>query len=220
MKTKLFLAYLLVLSVFFAYSNTDKYRLILVDDPATTITVAWNQVSGTSPTLHYDTVDHGNNFALYAFSETEDRATLSRGMDNRFVRLTGLTPNTNYYFVINDSQGTSQRFWFRTAPDDNSRLSFIAGGDSRNNRTPRQNANLLVSKLKPHAVLFGGDMTDSDTAGEWQNWFDDWQLTTAIDGRMFPIIPARGNHEDRCKSSIYNLFDTPNTNSYYAINFW
>jgi hypothetical protein len=217
MKSKLILTYVLILSAICVSANNDKYRLILVDDPATTITIGWNQISGTSPTLYYDTIDHGTNHSLYSFSKTEDRAISFKGMDNRYVRLTGLTPNTNYYFVINDSQGTSQRFWFRTAPNDNSRLSFIAGGDSRNNRTPRQNANLLVSKLKPHAVLFGGDMTDNSTNGEWQNWFDDWQLTTASDGRMFPIIPARGNHEDG--SDVYNLFDTPNANSYYALTF-
>lgn len=218
MKTKLLLTYLFILIVCFTYGNNDKYRLILVDDPSSTITIGWNQISGTSPIVHYDTVDHGTNHALYTFSKTEDRAVSHKGMDNRFVRLTGLTPNTNYYFVINDSQGTSQRFWFKTAPNDNSRLSFIAGGDSRNNSTPRQNANLLVSKLKPHAVFFGGDMTDSNSSTQWQQWLNDWQLTTAGDGRMFPIIPARGNHETD-SSTIYNLFDTPNTNSYYAMTF-
>jgi hypothetical protein len=206
------------MSVCFTYANNDKYRLILVDDPSSTITIGWNQISGASPTVHYDTADHDTNYLLYAFSKTEDRAVSHKGMDNRFVRLTGLTPNTNYYFVINDSEGTSQRFWFRTSPNDNSRLSFIAGGDSRNNSTPRQNANLLVSKLKPHAVFFGGDMTDSNSSAQWQEWLDDWQLTTAGDGRMFPIIPARGNHETD-SSTIYNLFDTPDTNSYYAMTF-
>jgi hypothetical protein len=224
MKTKLLIVSIILASAFSAFANNDKYRLILVDDPATTITVAWNQISGTNPTLHYDIVDHGSNFGLYAFSQTEDRAISYKGMDNRFVRLTGLTPNTNYYFVLNDSEGTSQRFWFRTAPNDNSRLSFISGGDSRNNQTPRQKANLLVSKLKPHAIFFGGDMTDTNSGPEWAEWFDDWQLTTAIDGRMFPIIPAMGNHEYDSRDplveseTIYNLFDTAE-NSYYAVTF-
>jgi len=224
MKTKLLIVAIILASAFSAFANNDKYRLILVDDPATTITVAWNQISGTAPTLHYDIEDHGTDYSLYEFSKTEDRAILFKGMDNRFVRLTGLTPNTDYYFVLHDSEGTSQRFWFRTAPDDNSRLSFIAGGDSRNNQTPRQNANLLVSKLKPHAVFFAGDMTDGNSGPEWEQWFDDWQLTTASDGRMFPIIPAMGNHEYDANDllveseTIYNLFDTAE-NSYYAVTF-
>ncbi len=219
MKTKLLLTFLFALLFNKGFSDTDKYRIIITDDPSTKITIAWNQgVLGSNPIVYYDTVDHGTNHNLYGFSKTDDRVISYKGMDNRFVRLTGLTPNTNYYFIIKDSQSTSQRFWFRTAPSDSSRLSIIAGGDSRNNRVPRQNANLLVSKLKPHAVLFGGDMTDADTDIEWQEWFDDWQLTTAIDGRMFPIVPTRGNHEFD-PNVVYNLFDTPDVNVYYAVTF-
>jgi hypothetical protein len=211
-----YLLLLLFVSVL-GFSNTDKYRIVLLDDPSSTITIAWNQISGTAPTVYYGTTDFGTNWASYPNSKTPDRTMVFRGMNNQFARISGLTPNTAYYFVIRDSQGTSQRFWFKTAPNDLSRLSFIAGGDSRNNRTPRQNANRLVAKLKPNAVLFGGDMTDSDNDAQWQEWFDDWQLTTASDGRMFPIVPTRGNHEGA--STIYNLFDTPTADSYYAITF-
>lgn len=199
-------------------ANTDKYRLTLRENPSTSIVIGWNQISGSSPRVYYGTTDHGTNYANYPNSTVPSRTSSYKGMNNNFVRLTGLQPNTSYYFVIKDSQGTSRRLWFKTAPSDNSRLSFIAGGDSRNNRTPRRNANLLVSKLKPHAVLFGGDMTNRDTNSEWQTWFDDWQLTIASDGRMFPIIAARGNHEGS-NNSIYNLFDTPSSSVYYAITF-
>jgi hypothetical protein len=213
-KSVIFLLLLTYLSVF---SNNDKYRIILLDDPSTTITIAWNQISGSSPTVYYGPTDYGTNWNSYPNSKTVSRSVSYRGMNNNFARISNLTANTAYYFVIKDSQGTSQRFWFKTAPNDLSRLSFIAGGDSRNNKTPRQKANKLVAKLKPHAVFFGGDMTDSDNDSQWQEWFDDWQLTTASDGRMFPIIPVRGNHEGA--STIYNLFDTPSSDSYYAITF-
>jgi len=199
-------------------ANTDKYRLTLRGNPATSIVIGWNQISGNNAKVYYGTVDHGTDYSKYSNSKSPNRTVSYKGMDNTFVRLTGLTPNTAYYFVIKDSQSTSRRFWFKTAPADKSRLSFIAGGDSRNNRTPRKNANLLVSKLKPHAIMFGGDMTDNDTNSEWQNWFNDWQLTIAKDGRMFPLIATRGNHEDS-NNSVYNLFDTQSSNIYYAITF-
>ncbi|GAA4274876.1 fibronectin type III domain-containing protein [Aquimarina gracilis] len=201
-----------------SYASNGKYRLTLRDDPATSIVIGWDQTSGTTPVVHYGTTDFGTNYSDYPNSKSPDRTIYYKGMDNNFARLTGLTPNTAYYFVIRDSQGTSERFWFKTAPADNSRLSFIAGGDSRNNRTPRQNANRLVAKLKPHAVLFGGDMTNGDSNGEWRDWFNDWQLTIASDNRMFPIVATRGNHEDS-NNSIYNLFDVPSPNVYYAITF-
>ncbi|WP_299211516.1 fibronectin type III domain-containing protein [uncultured Aquimarina sp.] len=199
-------------------ASNDKYRLTLRGNPATSIVIGWNQISGSNPTVYYGTTDYGTNYSSYPNSKSTDRTVSYKSMNNTFARLTGLQPNTAYYFVVRDSQGTSERFWFKTAPADKSRLSFIAGGDSRNNRTPRQNANRLVAKLKPHAVLFGGDMTDSDSSSQWQTWFNDWQLTIASDGRMFPIIAARGNHEDS-NNSIYNLFDVPSSSIYYAITF-
>ncbi len=200
------------------YASNDKYRLSLRDNPDTSIVIGWDQISGSNPTVFYGTTDFGTNTANYPNSATPSRTVDYKGMNNNFVRLTKLKPNTAYYFVIKDSEGVSERFWFMTAPSDNSRLSFIAGGDSRNNHIPRKSANLLVSKLKPHAVLFGGDMTNGDTDTEWKEWFKDWQLTIASDNRMFPIVAARGNHEDS-NLSIYHLFDVPSPSVYYAINF-
>lgn len=213
---KLFLLILVLFLSINANASNDKYRLTLRGNPSTSIVIGWNQVSGSNAPVYYGTTDYGTNYTSYPNSAAPSRTSSYKGMNNNFVRLTGLQPNTAYYFVIRDNEGTSRRLWFKTAPSDRSRLSFIAGGDSRNNRTPRRNANLLVSKLKPHAVLFDGDMTDDDTNSQWQNWFNDWQLTIASDGRMFPIIAARGNHEDS-NNSIYNLFDTPSTSVYYAI---
>ncbi len=99
-------------------------------------------------------------------------------MKNHFVDLSGLKPATAYYFIIKDSEGTSERFWFKTFPNDPKEpLSIIAGGDSRINQTTRQKANKMVAKLRPHAIIFAGDMTDQDSGMEWINWFNDWQYT-------------------------------------------
>ena len=199
-------------------AKTDKYRLSIRTSPATSIVVCWNQISGNSPIVYFGKKDYGTDFSKYKNKHTPDRAISFKGMNNHFARLENLSPNTAYYFIIKDSESTSKRYWFKTAPDTNKKLSFIAGGDSRNNRLPRQQANIIVSKLKPHAVLFGGDMTSGDNDKQWNTWMDDWQLTTATDGRMFPIITTRGNHE-RSNESIYNLFDTPSSKVYYALTF-
>ncbi|AUP77368.1 Ig-like domain-containing protein [Flavivirga eckloniae] len=210
---------LFIAFTFVVNADTNKYRLTIRDNPATSIVIGWNQVSGSNAVVYYGTTDFGTNWSSYPNSKTVSRSVNYKSMNNRFARLTGLQPNTNYYFVLRDNQGTSRRFWFRTSSNNPSdRLSFIAGGDSRNNRTPRINANKLVAKLKPNAVLFGGDMTNGDSSSEWNTWFNDWQYTIADDGRMFPIVAARGNHEDS-NNSIYNLFDVPSSSVYYAITF-
>ncbi|EGV42373.1 T9SS type A sorting domain-containing protein [Bizionia argentinensis JUB59] len=217
MKKITLLVLLLIVSIK-TQANNDRYRLVITDDPATTITIGWDQTSGINPIVYYDTIDYGINFNNYAYNKAVERVRTYKSMNNNFVKLTELTPNTAYYFVIKDSEGTSNRFWFKTAPSTNEAMSFIAGGDSRNNIVPRQNANLLVSKLKPTAVFFGGDMTNRDSGSEWIEWFNHWQLTTSADGRMIPIVPTRGNHEDS-NESIYHLFNTPSTDIYYDITF-
>lgn len=200
------------------FANTEKYRLVYRTDPSTSIVVQWVQASGSNPIVYYDVVDHGTNWSAYAFQHGVDRTESYKGMTHKFSRLTGLQPNTNYYFVIKDSDGTSSRFWFKTLPNNsNTPLSVIAGGDSRTNPQARQNANLLVSKIRPHFIMFGGDMTDLNLNNEWQEWFDDWQLTTSSDGRMYPLIPTRGNHE-WSNDDISKMFDVIDPNAIYALN--
>ena len=108
MKKKYLLFFLL--SYLTGFSSNDKYRIILSDNPSTTITIAWNQISGTNPTVYYGTTDFGTNWNSYPNTKTVNRSISYRGMNNQFARITGLSANTAYYFVIKDSQGTSQRF--------------------------------------------------------------------------------------------------------------
>lgn len=196
-----------------------RFRAMWRDDPATTMVIGWDQVSGYDPVLHYDEVDFGKQATAYRMAKRPDRITTAKGMKNHFVRLTGLSPNTLYYFVVKDNEGTSRRYAFQTAPDDPSvRLSIVAGGDSRNNRDARVEANRLVSKLRPHFVIFDGDMTGGDTDQNWRDWMDDWQETVGSDGRLFPVVAARGNHE-RENASITELFDSPSPDVYFALTF-
>lgn len=198
---------------------TRRYRVSWRDDPATSIVIGFEHQSGSTVHVVYDTRDGARNPGAYRFTATPSRQVNHAGMRNVFVRIGGLTPGTLYYFLVVDSEGISRRMIFETPHNSpNLPLSIIAGGDSRNNRPVNRAANILVSKLKPHFVLFGGDMTNSDTAIEWQNWFDDWQLTTSYDGRLTPIVPARGNHENG-NASIHNLFDVPNPNVFYSLSF-
>ena len=195
---------------------TGRYRCMWRTDPATSMVIGWEQISGYNPVLYYDVVDFGRQVTAYRNKKQPDRIIVAKGMNNHFARLSGLQPNTVYYFVVQDNEGASERFSFKTAPDTpNERLSIIAGGDSRNNRDARRDANRLVSKLRPHCVIFDGDMTAGDSDQEWREWFEDWQETIGSDGRIFPIIPARGNHE-AANSSITELFDVASIDVYYA----
>jgi hypothetical protein len=212
--------FLLLLFLFLSFSygkaETDRYRLTWREDPATTMVIGWDQVSGGSPVVYLDETDHGRSFSKYRFSKGVDQVYQQKGMNNHFVRLRGLKPDTEYFFVIKDSDSVSERMSFKTAPASSTRLSIIAGGDSRNHRDVRRNANAIVAKLRPHCVLFSGDMIRIDNDIEWVEWFDDWQATIATDGRVTPIIVAQGNHEKN--GTLAYLFDIPNPAGYYALS--
>ncbi len=206
------------------FGANDKYRLIITGDPSNSITIGWNQVSGHSVAVFYDTIDHGLDVASYANFQLPDRTVAFKGMNNHFVHLTALKQQCAYYFIIVDSEGTSERFWFRTLSNDPTvPLSIVAGGDSRRSgaettpHEPRIQSNDIVRTLRPDLVAFGGDYTDKDTDGQWITWMDDWQFTTGDDGLMIPILPTRGNHE-RNNEVMLNLFDVQYNDIYYATN--
>lgn len=190
------------------------------EDPSRTLSLIWNAPSedGLEHTLYYDTKDHGQNVNSYAYKSRSHFVRDYKGMQNTYVRLSDLVPGERYYFLIQTPEGTSRRYWFETIPDSkSSRLSFIAGGDSRTNHFARKRGNELVAKLRAHAVFFDGDMTTFGTGWEWRRWMDHWQETIAPDGRITPIIVARGNHEKSDRMVQY-LFDTPRK-AYYHLTF-
>ena len=215
---------MLCLMIIHSYSAVRRLRATYRTDPSTSISIGWDQYSGNSPVLYYGTTDQGTNSNLYPTHSSPSLTTSDGGMNNTFVRLTGLTPNTIYYFVISDSEGTSQRYSFQTISNDpNQPLSLICGADTRAGIAPRIIGFKLVAKLRSQAVIFDGDLTDSGLDNELQEWFDDWSNTIATDGRITPIVMAEGNHEFGI-INISNLFDTPyigsNSNlNYYSIPF-
>ncbi|MEM6336171.1 MAG: DNRLRE domain-containing protein, partial [Bacteroidota bacterium] len=225
-------------------SGAQRFRLAWRDDPATTMVVGWDQARGDGAMLCYDTVDHGSELqgagcSPYALSHGVDVVHDYKGMNNSFARLTGLQPNTVYYFVVRDNLGTSERYSFRTSPaTPDVPFTFIAGGDSRTNildpvpidqenRAARRRANEMVAKLAPLFVAFNGDMTMKSSAEQWQDWMDDWQLTVRdSDNRLVPIIPGVGDHErfhERLTwlegADLDRLFDVANPDGFYHYTF-
>ena len=192
-------------------------RVMFYGDASQNATIGWDQFKGEAHVLFYDTSDlsvNNYNKCIDQFIVKHDKA-----MNNHFVELTGLQPNTRYNFIIRDSEGDSKRFYFYTVPNNPEiPLSFIAGGDSRTRSAVRRKANLMVAKLKPHAVLFDGDYTAVDTPKEWLQWFTDWELTTGKDGRISPIVPSRGNHE-RSNKVMVNIFNVPHKKVFYSTQF-
>ncbi len=210
------------------YTNhIGKYRLSWRDDPSSTMIIGWTQeINTTNYTLYYDKKDYGTNTGTlnkptYTLTSKDIIQRFHKGMKHYFVRLTNLKSDTRYFFVIAHEHGNSPRLWFQTAPSTPKPFTFVGGGDSRNNRKYRQQANTMVGKLRPLFVAFNGDYTNHSTDEEWIEWLDDWQLTISKDYRMTPIIPAVGNHEMSDAfygyggpGNVSKIFDTPKQEYY------
>ena len=112
-----------------------------------------------------------------------------------------LKPNTRYYFVMESDGQRSREFYFRTAPREGTDFTLIHGGDSRSGHANRCRMNLLIAQQatsdpKVLAFAHGGDYIVSGVEWEqWRLWLSQHELTTLEDGRVLPIIPAKGNHD-------------------------
>lgn len=204
---------------FFSFSKVDFVRIMFNKNGDHEATIGWHQVSGDSAVVYWGKSDIApNNYEKYPNKGFVVASNSYKNFENRFVRLVNLEPNTAYYFVIEDNEGLSERFWFKTTPNvKTERLSLIAGGDSRTKRPTRQEGFRMVGKLIPHAVLFDGDYTDIDTEQKWLWWFQDYQLTYKdFDNRIIPFITTRGNHE-KSNDCLINFFDCPAENNVYNV---
>ena len=178
-----------------ADTGISRFRATWWHDPATSIAIGWESSQDVQSLrmLYWE-----RNLSRNIQKVNPEQSKVS---NNTFwVFLTSLKPNTEYSFelrwTINGKEKQSQPLWFKTAPDHPQSIRLISGGDSRNNRKVRRALNRIVAELAPLAVLFNGDFTARGTVNEWKRWLDDWSLTTSSTGRLIPIIPAMGNHDD------------------------
>jgi len=210
-------------------SASDKYRLVWNDDPSSTVTIAWDQLEGETPVVLYDTNDFGRKDWKYTYTQTPNTINEKYGMHTHFAKLSNLEADQNYYFLLKDSKGVSERYWFKTAPDKPKPFTFIAGGDTKSTGSALEAgraSNRIAAKLRPLFILFSGDFNSGDGTNPeyWQQWLTDWHsLTTTSDGQMIPIIPVHGNHENGFQANLPYIFNAPfqnndSINTYYSLS--
>jgi len=217
LKTPLMAATLVLPGITFAAADLE--RVVWMKNPDTQATVAWRQLSGENPRLEYAQGQSPDTWMTEAVDEVTRMEHPDDGgtaLESHLVRLSGLQPDNAYSYRVCDSEGCGEHSWFKTAPNTPGAFTFIAGGDSRTNREPRQLGNELVGKIRPLFVLFDGDFTDDGTHDQWVDWLEDWRLTRSDDGRVYPIMPIHGNHENDVIGMLTPLFGIPESSYYRA----
>ncbi len=210
-KVKLGLIALLASSMWQSASAATTYHRVSWDsDPASSAVIGFSpDGSSNSPYIQYGQTTDESQW-VQKNPTSSDRFS---SLDSYFVRLTNLTANSPVYYRVCDSSGCGQRFWFKTAPTDNSPYVFVAGGDTRTGHTTRRQGNQLIAKLRPLFIMHGGDFTDSNNTSQMKAFLSDWALTYSSDTingqsykRIYPLIPTHGNHEDGNYSTLCEVF--------------
>jgi hypothetical protein len=207
-----------------------QWRVIWTADPATAATVSWSTAQQARKySIRYREKDSGEKEATVA-PERGRFMNATAELYYYHARLSELKPSTAYEFQIESDGEKSPKLFFETAPADERPLSILQGGDSRSDREERRRVNQMMSKMVTDsfennepvdniiALAHGGDyVANGKNLEQWSMWLSDHELTVGKDGRMLPIIPARGNHD---KSELFNeVFGFPDQDTnFYAVN--
>lgn len=189
---------------------------------SSTITVTWQTTySNSGNTVAYDEVSRNGNLSLYTYSATGTTHTYADASGYiHDVELTGLKPNSTYYFVCGgENGGYSDERSFQTASTQPSFLRFVAGGDCRTNWAQRDSISSAMSKFNPNFVLLSGDFVYSgDNQTEWDSFFESLHLYWIGDNNLtIPIVPCLGNHEGNA-TNYYEQFALPGNKQWYSLN--
>ncbi|UCG69689.1 MAG: metallophosphoesterase family protein [Thermoplasmata archaeon] len=195
-------------------------RLSWIQDATnTTMTIMWETTSSGNP----NEVQYGLTSACELETETGFSFADSWGVYyNHQVELTGLSPNTKYYYKVSgDSGGWSAVHEFTTAFDSAINWTFLVAGDSRTNYDDWTSvAQTMATNSEARLLFFGGDiLTDFDTQSEWHEWMLPAEQLIA----NVPFITNKGNHEDDITGDPWdnylNTFAFPSNEEYFSFDY-
>jgi len=194
-----------------SFAATRYHRVVWDSDPSQSAVIGFSpDGTSNSPWVEYGfTTDE----TLWTTHNVIDQKTFDVSLTSHFARLTGLPANSPVYYRACDQDGCGQRFWFKTAPIDNTPFIAVAGGDTRTGWDIRRAGNILISKIRPLFIMHGGDHTNANTASEMSQLLTDWALSYSddtIDGytykRIYPLVPTHGNHENGNYSTLCQVY--------------
>ena len=217
---------------------TKKLLLSWTQSPQTSISIGFEPIANASDSMiFYDSVAHPDNASdlKYAFSVAADDTNMQNQCRSystskfRYVsaQISGLKPNTKYFFRTYSNGQYSKEMYFVTAKKSGESFKLLSGGDSRSDRTQRVKMNRQMRKLVEDdpsylGLVHGGDYVYSGkSCTDWTEWLTDHQEVITKDSRVIPIVPTFGNHENGGEAIYRRLFPHPDYASkfYYNISF-
>ena len=224
-----------------ALTAPEQLRMTFGADPATEMTVSWSApgtVAMKAPMLAYATAPITAERpgvpvflpdpAPLDLAEPRTRPCVTSFTDGQtgqttyhyHVPLTGLQPDTKYYYEVTDGDGSTASATFHTAPAGRGAFRFTAFGDQGTTAmSPLTAAGVTDPGDGNGAPLFHlmvGDLAYADGSNPPATWRS-WALQNAAATKGFPWMPVPGNHElEPGRTDIHGVPQTTGTSgSYY-----
>jgi predicted phosphodiesterase len=198
-----------------AFAGVLKKPYIIYEMPNSTMTVLWQDTAVETTNVVNWYSDQAMT-QLVGTSGYVAEETRPGTVNQHYYKITGLTPNTKYYYnVVDDTLGVYGTGNFITAPDESTtHVKFIGQGDSRTN--PKLFNNIMKSLIAFEAIpgneeyqrfsVHNGDWVSTDGETNWTNeWFVPASTSAAQYTANTPIDGVKGNHDN---ASGYTTFFT------------
>ncbi len=133
------------------------------------------------------------------------------------VLLSGLLPDTVYYYQVITPLDTAPTGFFRTPAETLSKFRLVIYGDNRTDSAAHQSVIDRIKQVEPMpVVLFNvGDLTENSTPEEYITFFNISRDLL----RNQPLFAAIGNHENRNINNYLFNFVLPGNERYYSVRY-
>lgn len=194
-------------------------------EPRTTMTIAW----ATSLREEVAAVRYGRTEGLELGAVPAETQLLLEGYQGyrHNVELTGLTPNTTYYYVVgSEAKGWSDLLHFATAPILGEPFTFLAFADM-GTTTDAARASAMMSKEEYNFSIHSGDIS---YAGGRQDIWNRFMQQIGPMASYHPYMTTVGNHENETREGhdsylarfsmppLANPQDPDHSEFYYSFN--
>lgn len=160
------------------------------------------------------------SYGLSAKTKFIDTTTLSTGSYIHKVKLTGLTPNTFYYYRAVQDTSISVGSTFRTGVSYGTNFRFAWMADCRTGVTIHDQISHLIDSINPLFSFYGGDMCHGQTYEVWKDQFFRPNELKVISHIPFYFSP--GNHEgwvQNTKAFVRNPTSASGTQDFYSFDY-
>lgn len=182
--------------------SPDHIMLSISDDAKTTMTVTWRTDASIKDGFVLCREDGSNDYfkteaVTEIFESDIDKSSIF------WAKITGLKPDTKYYYTCGNADNRSEEFWFTTEPENLTKFKFICISDPQKGRPfecPDYShlTEILKGVLKEHPdtrfIISAGDTTDCGQHElQWNGAFSGFKGIC----ENVPLMLAVGNHDNR-----------------------